>query len=209
VIWSIEGVAVWRFPKSRAADAYELSDRFNRLFKAGFELEDLQVEKSGGAWSLKIGKNSLYSVPADYAASIKQDAQKIALQMMSRVYEALGSRFAGKLTSDYQIRGKYDISAAVSWYGGKFIGKKFANGERFTDTHLTAAAKSLPFGTLVKLITPSGKYVVVRVTDRFKEHKNRVLDISHAAAELLGIKNAGTAAARIKVIGKVDRVGGK
>jgi rare lipoprotein A len=59
------------------------------------------------------------------------------------------------------------------------------------------------------LTAPSGKTVVVRVTDRFKGHKNRVLDISHAAAELLGIKGTGTPKAKIEVIGRVDKIGGK
>ncbi|MDR3322420.1 MAG: septal ring lytic transglycosylase RlpA family protein, partial [Synergistaceae bacterium] len=106
--------------------------------------------------------------------------------------------------------GSFEVDTSVSWYGGKFVGKKFANGEQFTDSHLTAAAQNLPFGTLVKVTTPAtGKSVVVRITDRFKERKNRVLDISQAAADLLGIKGMGVAKARIQVIGRVDLIGGK
>jgi rare lipoprotein A len=208
VIWYVEEKLVWRFPKASAAEISELSNRFNNIYRAGFKLEDLHVEKTGASWSVLVGKKQIYSMTRDYAASVKQDPQKMALQMLSRLYEALGERSAAKLTPEYQIRGKYDISAAVSWYGGKFIGKKFANGERFTSTHLTAAAKNLPFGTLVKVTARSGKSVVVRVTDRFKEHKNRVLDVSHAAAELLGIKGSGETPVRIKVIGRVDKIGG-
>jgi rare lipoprotein A len=209
VIWKIEKVPVWRFPKSSAGEVSELSGRFNNLYKAGFKLEQLRVDKASGKWSLFVGKQLIYSVPPEYARSIKQDPQKVALQMMSRVYEAIGEQHAAALTPAFQIKGKYAVSGSVSWYGDKFIGKKFANGERFTETHLTAAAKNLPFGTLVRITVPSGKSVVVRVTDRFKEHKNRVLDISHAAAELLGIKTAGTPSVRVEVIGRVDRIGGK
>ncbi|MCL2684690.1 MAG: septal ring lytic transglycosylase RlpA family protein, partial [Synergistaceae bacterium] len=61
----------------------------------------------------------------------------------------------------------------MSWYSEKFIGRKFANGERVTRTHLAAAARTLPFGTLVKVTAPSGRSVVVRITDRFPGRKNR------------------------------------
>ena len=95
-------------------------------------------------------------------------------------------------------------------YGGKLIGRKFANGERFTESHLSAAAKNLPFGTLVKITrAANGRSVVVRITDRFAEHKNRLLDISQAAAELLCIKDMGVAKVMVSVIGRVDKVGGR
>ncbi|MDR1650416.1 MAG: septal ring lytic transglycosylase RlpA family protein [Synergistaceae bacterium] len=209
VVWYAEGKPVWKFPAANAKDVSKLSEMFNRLYKIGFQLKDLRVDKANGRWTLFIGKTPIYSVDPEYARSTKQDQKSIALQIMSRLYGALGERHAADLTPAYQIRGRYDLSASVSWYGGKFVGRKFANGERFTETHLTAAAKSLPFGTLVKVTAPSGKFAVVRVTDRFRETKNRVLDISHAAADLLGIKNKGVAPARIEVIGRVDGVGGK
>ncbi|MDR3280607.1 MAG: septal ring lytic transglycosylase RlpA family protein [Synergistaceae bacterium] len=209
IVWKIAGTPIWKFPAEYAADVSLLSGRFNNLYNAGFKLKDMKVDKADGKWTLFIGKNSLYSINPAYSKSAKQDPQKMALQIMSRLYGVLGKKYAVKLTPSYQIRGKYDISASVSWYGGKFIGRSFANGEQFTDTHLSAAAKTLPFGTLVKVTAPSGKSVVVRVTDRFKEHKNRVLDISHAAADLLGIKEAGITSTRIEVIGRVDNIGGK
>jgi rare lipoprotein A len=209
IIWKIDDVAVWKFPVTYAADVSLLSGRFNRLYDAGFKMSDLSVEKSDGKWSLFIGKNHLYSVPQAYAESMKQDPQRFALSLMSRIYEVLGKKNAGKLTPAYQIRGKYETSASISWYGGKFIGRRFANGERFQPTHLTAAAKTLPFGTLVKVTAPSGKSVVVRITDRFFEHKNRVLDLSPAAADLIGIKEAGVPKAKIEVIGRVDTIGGE
>jgi rare lipoprotein A len=201
---------VWRFPGKFAPEVSVLSDRFNNSYKSGFKLLDLHVKELGGKWSLYAGKNLLLEANAEHAAGRKQSAQMIALQWLSRLYEALGALDAASLTPKYQLRGKYELSGAVSWYGGKFLGRKFANGERFTENHLTAAAKSLPFGTLVKVTSPStGKSVVVRVTDRFKEHKNRVLDISEAAAEILDITSDGAAPVTVKVIGKVDDVGGK
>ncbi len=127
---------------------------------------------------------------------------------LTRLYDAVGRMHAAPLNDRYKLKGGYDITSRVSWYGGKFIGRKSASGEIFTDTHMSAAAKSLPFGTLVRVTVPATKKsVVVRVTDRFAEHKGRALDISSAAADLLGIKRAGVANVQIQVIGRVDKIG--
>jgi rare lipoprotein A len=209
IIWKIDGITVWKFPTAHASDVSLLSGRFNLAYGDGFKLADLRVENSKGKWSLLVGKDILFSVPPEYAASVKQDPKALALSIMSKLYEAIGQGNSGTLTAAHKIRGKYETSAPVSWYGGKFIGRRFANGERYKDTDLTAAAKSLPFGTLVKVTAPSGKSVVVRITDRFNEYRNRVLDLSHAAADLIGIKSAGVPKAKIEVIGKVETIGGE
>jgi rare lipoprotein A len=209
IAWKIDGITVWKFPTAYASDVSLLSGRFNRAYDAGFKLADLGVDKSKGEWSLLVGKNILFAVPAEYAASVKQDPRTLALSIMSKLYEAIGHKNADRLTSAHQIRGRYETSAKVSWYGGKFIGRRFANGERYKETDLTAAAKSLPFGTLVKVTAPSGKSVVVRITDRFNEYRNRVLDLSHAAADLIDIKATGVPKAKIEVIGRVEAVGGE
>ena len=209
VLWKFGETAVWRFPESQAAEVSLLTERFNASYANGFGLKDLHVAKTDGKWSFLIGKIAIYTVSPEYAKSSGQDARTIALRMMSKIYDTVCAKNAAQLTKEYQIKGKYEASGSVSWFGGKFIGRKFANGEKFTENHLVAAAKTLPFGTLVRVTAPSGKSVVVRVADRFKGHKNRVLDISVAAAELLGVKSAGTCTANITVIGRVDKIGGK
>jgi rare lipoprotein A len=209
ILWKFGETNVWRFPESHAAEVSRLTERFNAVYANGFALNDLHVAKSDNRWSVRIGKRTVYAVSPEYAKASGEDARMMALRMMSRIYEAVCAKNAAKLTKEHQINGKYEASGSVSWFGGKFIGKKFANGERYTENHLAAAARTLPFGTLVRVTAPSGKTVVVRVTDRFKGHKNRVLDISVAAAELLGVKSAGISAAKFTVIGRVNKIGGK
>jgi rare lipoprotein A len=210
VIWKVGGVRVWRFPLMYAVDVSNMSEKFNKLYMNSFKLADLNVAKKNDKWSLCVGNEVLFSAIPEHGGVIKLNTQMMALQWMSKIYEAVGVMHAQELTPAYKLRGGYDIATSVSWYGNKFFGKKCANGERFTESLLSAAAKDLPFGTLVRVTTPAtGKSVVVRITDRFKEHKNRALDISHAAAEVLGIKGMGVAKAQIKVIGRVDLVGGK
>ena len=83
-------------------------------------------------------------------------------------------------------------SGAASWYGPGFHGKKTANGERFNTHDLTAAHKTLPFGTKVRVTNEqTGKSVVVCINDRGPYAHGRVIDLSKAAAEAVGI--SGTA----------------
>lgn len=80
----------------------------------------------------------------------------------------------------------------ASWYGPGFHGHRTANGERFDMDELTAAHKTLPFGTRVLVHNPrNGKQVVVRINDRGPFAKGRIIDLSRAAAAALGIKARG------------------
>ena len=80
----------------------------------------------------------------------------------------------------------------ASWYGPGFHGKKTANGERFNTNDLTAAHKTLPFGTQLRVTNErTGKSVVVRINDRGPYAHGRVIDLSKAAAEAVGIEGVG------------------
>ena len=91
------------------------------------------------------------------------------------------------------LRGGRDLQRGVaSWYGPGFHGRLTANGERFDMNELTAAHKTLPFGTRVLVHNPrTGKEVVVRINDRGPYAKDRVIDLSKAAANALGFKSRG------------------
>src|SRR5215207_5020695 len=83
-------------------------------------------------------------------------------------------------------------TGAASWYGPGFHGKKTANGERFNTNDLTAAHKTLPFGTQLRVTNErTGKSVVVRINDRGPYAHGRVIDLSKAAAEAVGIEGVG------------------
>ena len=85
-----------------------------------------------------------------------------------------------------------DQQGLASWYGGQFHGRKTANGERFDKGGLTAAHKTLPFGTqLCVRSMVTGKAVVVRVNDRGPYSGDRILDLSQGAAAELGMLGLG------------------
>ena len=97
-------------------------------------------------------------------------------------------------------------AAAVeaSYYGKGFAGRPTANGETFDPGQLTAAHRTLPFGTIVKVTDAvTGKSVDVRINDRGPFHGNREIDLSEAAAREIGMIGAGTA----KVILETVRTG--
>ena len=84
------------------------------------------------------------------------------------------------------------LSGVASWYGPGFHGRTTANGEKYNMNGMTAAHKSLKFGTKVRVTNENnGKSVVVRINDRGPFHGGRVIDLSQAAAEQIGIRRAG------------------
>ncbi|MDX2228963.1 MAG: septal ring lytic transglycosylase RlpA family protein [Leptolyngbyaceae cyanobacterium bins.349] len=89
----------------------------------------------------------------------------------------------------------------ASWYGPGFHGNPSASGERFNQHALTAAHRTLPFGTRV-LVTnlDNGQSVMVRINDRGPFHGNRVIDLSTGAARVLGLIQSGVARVRLDVV---------
>ncbi|MES2954569.1 MAG: septal ring lytic transglycosylase RlpA family protein [Pseudomonadota bacterium] len=80
----------------------------------------------------------------------------------------------------------------ASWYGPRFNGRRTASGERYNMHELTAAHKTLPFGTVVRVRSlVNGKEVDVRITDRGPFSRGRVIDLSRAAAEAIGMLGLG------------------
>jgi rare lipoprotein A len=89
----------------------------------------------------------------------------------------------------------------ASWYGAEFAGRRTANGEIYDPSQLTAAHKTLPFGTFVRVTNPnSGAHVVVRINDRGPFKPGRVIDVSRAAAEQLGMIGPGTLVVRLEIV---------
>lgn len=90
----------------------------------------------------------------------------------------------------------------ASWYGPGYYGNPTANGETFTAQQMTAAHKTLPFNTRVRVTElGSGRSIVVRINDRGPYVKGRIIDLSERAAAELGMKQMGLAQVRVEVLG--------
>jgi rare lipoprotein A len=103
----------------------------------------------------------------------------------------------------YSLRGYGSGSSGVaSWYGPGFHGRKTASGERFNANAMTAAHRTLPFGTRVQVVNQAtGRSVVVRINDRGPFHGGRVIDLSRGSAAALGVTATGTARVRLVSLG--------
>lgn len=90
----------------------------------------------------------------------------------------------------------------ATWYGKEFAGKKTSSGEPFDPNAMTAAHRKLPFGTWVEVRRPdTGTSVRVRITDRGPwGHEDRIIDLSRAAAERIGLVKEGLVKVEIRVV---------
>jgi len=102
-----------------------------------------------------------------------------------------------------QYRIGYREIGLASWYGKDFHGRPTASGEIYNMFDVTAAHKSVPLGTLLRVTDiDTGKSVKVKVNDRGPFVRNRILDLSYGAAKALGIVGTGLANIELKVIGR-------
>ncbi|PVY39970.1 septal ring lytic transglycosylase RlpA family protein [Pontibacter virosus] len=103
-----------------------------------------------------------------------------------------------------QSNDKTQIGSA-SWYGSKYHGRKTSSGERYNKNEMTAAHKTLPFGTMVKVTNPAtDQSVILRINDRGPFVGNRIIDVSEAAARKLGMHSAGVAKVKVEVLDKSE-----
>ena len=96
---------------------------------------------------------------------------------------------------------KDEMEGLASWYGADFNGRLTASGEVYDMYQMTAAHKTLPLGTVVKVTNQdNGKTVEVRINDRGPYVKGRIIDLSKSAASAIGIKESGTAPVKLDVV---------
>ena len=98
-------------------------------------------------------------------------------------------------------RDRSESTGFASFYGSEFHGRRTASGERYDEGELSAAHRTLPFGTRVRLTNlKNGRTVVVTITDRGPFRRGRIVDVSKRAARELGFLRAGVARVRLEVL---------
>jgi rare lipoprotein A len=96
----------------------------------------------------------------------------------------------------------YDVVGIASWYGGRFHGRRTASGEVYNKYAYTAAHRTLPFGTRVRVINlENGRSVVLTVNDRGPFVRGRIIDVSQRAARALGFMRRGIVRVRVTAVG--------
>jgi len=101
----------------------------------------------------------------------------------------------------YQVAGPYYETGIASWYGPGFDGNLTANGEVYDMYGISAAHKTLPFGTIVRVVEiETGRSIVVRINDRGPFIEGRIIDLSNGAAEKLGIVEKGITEVGLRIL---------
>lgn len=187
----------------------------NQLTQSGIQGDDIKVrwDDRQSAPVITSGDRDLLKVDRSIVVKGARTSRQATLIAANRLRQAFG---AGPLNSLTEIAGGEIASALqqvvsttvgmASWYGPGFHGRRTANGERFDQYTLTAAHRTLPFGTLVRVTNMnSGSSVVVRINDRGPFHGNRVIDLSKGAAEVIGLRSSGVAQVRLDILDTVRR----
>lgn len=125
-------------------------------------------------------------------ASIKKNG---GIYKVGNPYTVLGQSYTPE--EDYS----YSETGMASWYGDDFHNKRTANGETYDMRAVTAAHRTLPLPSLVRVTNlENGKSIIARVNDRGPYVKNRIIDLSEKGAEMLGYKNKGTTKVKVEIL---------
>jgi rare lipoprotein A len=126
--------------------------------------------------------------PRDFDASFTH----LAAAAVPTIAPAKGAVDVTSIEPAIEEAGQVLGSGVASYYGSRFAGRPTASGERFDPTQMTAAHRTLPFGSMVRVTNPAnGRSVVVRINDRGPFHRGRTIDVSRAAADELGLVQRG------------------
>ena len=152
----------------------------------------------------KIAVHAAKKISREIAAEPEAPASKSAADVSSGAvkigepYEVAGVWYYPKVDPGY------DETGIASWYGAPFHGRLTANGERYDMNALTAAHKTLPLPSLVRITNlQNGRSLKIRVNDRGPFVHGRIIDVSRRAAQLLGFQRAGTARVRVEAAGQL------
>lgn len=119
--------------------------------------------------------------------------------------DSLKTQNASKVVLSDSLKPDFPVyldSGIASWYGPKWKGRLTASGEYFDPDSMTAAHKTLPFGTIVKVTNVSNDSVIyVRITDRLPKNSSRSIDLTPVAAKKLGFYSKGLQKVRIEAVG--------
>lgn len=201
---------VWR--------ATRVAAKLNQINLASLDAGAIAVNwKSSDRYGIQINGEELVEINTEtLLPDTTKDPAVDALQVTNRLRRLLGnapplSAVTGLPQPQIVKQAKQVVAQAVkvgshgmaSWYGPGFNGRRSANGEKYNQNALTAAHRSLPFGTKVRVTNVrNGRSVVVRITDRGPHIRGRIIDLSAGAARIVGVIQSGVAPVRLEILGR-------
>jgi rare lipoprotein A len=153
---------------------------------------------TSGSYSYKTTKSS-QKYPSEQLALNSSNVYKPngELQASMRPYSVLGKEYYPTVVRVGEI-----LSGNASWYGNDFHGKLTSSGEAYDMYAMTAAHKTLPMNTVVRVTNTDNKaQTIVRINDRGPFVESRIIDLSYVAADKIGISKNGTASVTLEILG--------
>ena len=204
VVLYVARFRIMTLPKENGSmsDLCAFKDEINSLWRRGFHLRYIKLARDG----IRYQDRCILKVQKSWVLYHKSESKWLVLRWGNNLYKALSVLQAG-----YSRGGRYYRQVGLaSWYGYRWTGRRTSSGERFNHMELTAASRTLPFNSVVMVTNLSNyKSVIVRITDRGPYYKRRIIDLSEAAAYLIGMLHSGVKRVKVEVILWNDRVGGK
>ncbi|MGB0563463.1 MAG: septal ring lytic transglycosylase RlpA family protein [Spirulinaceae cyanobacterium] len=167
------------------------------------------------AYAVQLGEQTLLTIDRNNilpktTRNVDQDALSVANLLRRQVGDAPALSVPNTPRPRYRaaINPRATTSFAgqrgqASWYGPGFHGRRTANGERFNQNAMTAAHRTLPFGTQVRVTNlNNGRSAIVRINDRGPFIGGRVIDLSRGAASAIGMLGSGVAPVQVEVVGQ-------
>ncbi|MEM8613957.1 MAG: septal ring lytic transglycosylase RlpA family protein [Cyanobacteria bacterium P01_H01_bin.105] len=190
------------------ADATKMATHLDQL---GSHAAAFTAHWDDGSYVVMAGDNPLVTLSdtVQLPDATENDAENV-LQVTNRLRRLLGDGAAEPVTEVIgrpvpqpqqvaAVRSSY--SGIASWYGPGFHGRRSASGESFNQHAMTAAHRTLPFGTQVRVTNlNNGRQVVVRINDRGPFSGGRIIDLSAGAASVIGLQAAGVGPVQIEVL---------
>jgi len=198
--------------------ALAIAAQINQLNRDGVDAETITVrwDATQEQYVIQVSGQDLVAINADtILPDTTRNPAEDALQATNRLRRLLGDapplrEIQGRPRPTVQFSlgsVQATLSGLASWYGPGFHGNRSASGEVFNQNGMTAAHRSLPFGTQVRVTNLSnGRAVVVRINDRGPFARGRVIDLSAGAAQVIGLTSSGVAPVSLEVMGQVRSV---
>jgi rare lipoprotein A len=204
-------------PTDPIAKANAIAAKLNQLYRNGIDANSITVKwqaadaskQSREQYVIEANQVALVSVDVDtLLPDTTHNPEQDALQVTNRLRRLLGGAAPIRTVKNkpnpvtqFVAAGISALTGWASWYGPGFNGNLTANGEVYNQNGLTAAHRTLPFGTYVQVTNlNNGRAVVVRITDRGPYVGDRVIDLSAGAAQVIGLVNSGVAPVRLDIM---------
>ncbi|MCQ2957775.1 MAG: septal ring lytic transglycosylase RlpA family protein [Candidatus Gastranaerophilales bacterium] len=186
-----------------------VAEKIDTILQSGLDPATIKPVKSGNYTFLQAGNEKIATVDEINAKAVGVSVHELAYTWANNTRSALGTSALRKDYTDVSrgFSGKqsrylgHKTVGMASWYGPNFHGKRAADGSRYNANEYTAAHRTYPFGTLVKVTNlKNSKSCVVKITDRGPYAHGRIIDLSSRAAKDIGV--SGVVKVKLEVIGQ-------